>query len=513
MSLLKPAWQAAETVSTSTPNDHCASHSLLIIDDDSASSKRLQLLCNRLLPKGLALFFARSPQEAREHLLTEKIHTVLLDKELKQPSGKFDNGIHLIPEIREHSPASQILVITSSRDTKDCVEAMRLGAFGFVTKENPDEVISEQILRAVEHSKFAFAKLSGESLAPETRKDLKLFSNSHRMRSLNLKLTSVAETNRPVLLLGETGTGKTTAARMIHEYRRSFLKQTDRPFLSINMGGLNPSTVERDLFGNERGAFTDAKEARPGFIELANRGTLFLDEIGEASLDLQAKLLKVLDEGTFYRLGSANERKSSFKLICATNRNLEEMIRKGSFREDLFMRISTFTIRIPSLKDQPEEIDSIVKQVLPKVCSENNVFVTFGDLPRDFIEHLKKYPPPGNIRGLEQQLSRLLVYAPKDQKSRPILTSWRSLPGIYRGSKKRKNDSIGLEELESRPMNILGENFPGIAEFTRGIEQRVIREALDSHPSLRQAAKALKMSPGGLSLKMMRLGMKAKRHD
>lgn len=490
------------------PEDREVGPTVLIVDDDNLASERLKLICKTPeFDEPIQILTASSIPEALNLIGTVPIHVILLDKEFNLPNGEVENGIEFIPEFLKHDPGLQILVVTASKDFQDCVHAVSLGASGFLTKAYPDEIILNQIKRSIEISRLTYSQLRRDRVELQSRRDLRIPGNSPAIQALYARLQAVSETNRPVLLMGETGTGKTTAAKIIHEQRRNFLKQGDRPFLSLNIAALHSNLVESELFGHERGAFTDAKEVRPGYIELANNGTLFLDEIGEATLELQAKLLKVLDEGKFYRLGGTKERTSSFKLVCATNRNLEEMIRLGKFREDLFMRISTFMIRIPSLHERPSDIPDIVKSVLPKACVENNVSIALSEVPKDFIEYLKEYPIPGNIRGIERQLAQLLVYSPRDRQNRPVLSQWKKIPGLYNlpPNQALKRNAITLHEFRTRPFSVVSEEFPGFFKFLEEVGDRISEDTIKNHPTLRSAANALKISSPALCQRLKRV--------
>lgn len=495
------------------PEDRGKSSTILIIDDDPTAIKRLRLLCENISSETERLILSASNlQEAFELVSKNQIHVILLDKDLQFNNSTVENGIHSIPQLIEATPGSQILIITASKSFDDCVEAMRLGASGFLPKSYPDDVIQAQIEKAIQVSQLTYTQLRQERSEVKERRDLRLPGSSPIIQSLYVKLQALSETNRPVLLTGETGVGKTTAAKIIHEKRKAYLKQGERPFLGINIAALNPNLVERELFGNERGAFTDAKDARPGFFELANGGTIFLDEIGEASLELQAKLLKVIDERVFFRLGGSKERSSSFKLICATNKNLEQMVKQGQFREDLYMRISTFNICLPSLPERPADIPEIIEAVLPKCCVENNIQVSMKEIPNSFIKYLTDYPPPGNIRGIERELALLFVYSKKDKRNRPVLTNWKKIPGLYSRHQKsvRAQNTLSLEELKSRPTEFLTDDFPGLFEFLSEMEDLVLLEASRNFSRQDAIAKLLKVSPSVVSKRLKTMKLKRK---
>jgi transcriptional regulator with GAF, ATPase, and Fis domain len=274
------------------------------------------------------------------------------------------------------------------------------------------------------------------------------------------------------------------------------------------MGAISAELAERELFGNERGAYTDAKDARPGLFELANGGTLFLDEIGEAPLELQVKLLKVIEDGKFMRLGGNQVRQTSIKLICATNRDLESRVAANEFREDLFFRISTFPITIPALAERREDIPDIIASILPKCCADNNVYVTFDDLPKEFVDHLMNTPLRGNVREIEQNLSRLLVYAPKDRRGRPDFRRWNDIPGLT-GKRSTKSgphkSTLTMNDFLSLPFNVVGDEFPGLDAFVELVTDKVLVDAMSRHKTLKELSKALDVSISKLSTARRRI--------
>ena len=242
-------------------------------------------------------------------------------------------------------------------------------------------------------------------------------------------------------------------------------------------------------------------------------GTLFLDEIGEASLDLQAKLLTVIESGEFYRLGGKKRLKSSPKMICATNRNLEDMIQKGLFREDLYMRISSFPIRMPQLSERREDIPEIIRALLPKCCRSNNVFVKFEEIPQDFIDHLMRTPLKGNIRGVEHQIDRLLVFSQRDSQGKPILKNWRGIPGLY----LKKNDSlhespskrtaITLNDLQELPLDVMGPDFAGLKSLLQLITKKTLIGAVKKFGRISEVAEELQLAPGHVSTLLKQHGI------
>jgi len=480
------------------PVDRDYGPTVLIVDDEEPCRKHIRNLCELSENGGVSRVLTTSTlADARELMNSTPIQVMLLDKHLAWGAEKCD-GIEAIPEFLELQPQVQILVITSSDDIQDCVKAMRYGAFGYVKKNDPDPVIVEQINKAIQMSILFLQKIRSDRGETKTEM-IEIAGDSIAAKNLRHRLRAVAKTNSPVLLLGETGTGKTTAARAIHLFRQAYLKQIDRPFFEVHMGGIHKNLIESELFGHEKGAFTGALQMKPGVFELANKGTLFLDEIGAASLELQQKLLKVIEEGTFRRVGGTRSIVTNFKLICATNQDLETMIRKGTFLEELYARINTLDVTFPSLGQRKEDIPAIIRSLLPKCCERANLFVRYEDLPADFVESLTdglvQGNVRGNIRGVIQQVERLLVFA-RDENDRPAFSKWRSVPGLQlkRPVNAPPRGAITLHEMSTRPLDVVGPDFPGLKTFLDEMGERIITEASQKFRTKTEVAKALKLS-------------------
>lgn len=503
----------ARTTFDQHPPDKGYGSTVLIVDDDLTARESLQTICFDIEPRcSFRTLSCATVEEALRILSETAVDVVLLDKNIgSEGSTEYQNGIEAIPEFLRLQCHLQILMVTGSSDISDVVRAITLGAFNYVVKGSPADLLIAQIKQAATVAQLTLSRIRAERTPARPSVNV-LAGSSPAMLQLKNQLEMVAESNRAVLLLGDSGTGKTTVAKLVHEFRQRYLKQNDRPFIALNMASISSTMAEGELFGNEAGAYTDAKVARPGYIELANHGTLFLDEIGEASLELQAKLLKVLDEGKFFRLGGKKEIQSRFKLVCATNRNLEEMVAQGRFRQDLYMRISTFPVRMPALEERREDIPEIVKSLLPKCCEENQVFVDYAELPEDFVEFLKENRIEGNIRGIDHCLSRLLVYSPKDKRGRPQFQNWRSIvmPFLRRPASKSFVTQITLKDLLNAQYDVVGPDFPGLRNVIHKIEENIVREALEKLPTQMAAGNTLKISKGAFSVKLKRLGINIK---
>ena len=472
---------------------------VLVLDDDTVSLQRVELICKSARER-FQIISVSTTEEAEGVLNTKKIHAMLLDRDLgRDPAEKMINGIDFIPDFLNIQPHLQILVLTGNDEISEVVRAINSGALNFIVKDAADDLILAQVERAIGQARVKLREMQFE--ATSKKSEDKFTGKSRVFRALKQRLMAMAEPDQPILLLGESGTGKTTAAKFIHEIRSKARGQKDAPFCGINMATIPAALADRELFGNERGAYTDAREARAGIIELVDGGTLFLDEIGETSIETQAKLLKVLEDGTYMRLGSNRERKSSFKLICATNRDLDEMVAKGSFREDLYMRVSAFTEKVPSLLERADDIPDIIKALLPKISASLNVDVRYEDLPAEFIDSLQSTPIPGNIRGLNHSLVRLLTFSAKGQNGRPILSAWKRLlfPKI-RDPKKMGPTDIKI------PFDASVPNFEGLKGLTEKFEDAIMLHMSKQFMRNDDIAKALKVSPATSHRLLKRIG-------
>ncbi|MBF5041147.1 sigma-54-dependent Fis family transcriptional regulator [Aggregicoccus sp. 17bor-14] len=378
----------------------------LLVDDDRAFSA---LAAAALQREGLPVRVAHSLHEARAALEQGSPDLVILDRRL--PDG---DGMGFLPELREKAPAAVIVMVTAHGDIASAVDAIRAGAADYVAKpvELADLVIkarrAAEDIRLRERLQRAEAELSGRRrlIAPL----------SAGMRQVVQTLDRIATSPRsPVLLLGETGVGKEVLAWHLHTRGAG----AQAPFVHVNCAALPEPTVESELFGHERGAFTDARTSRRGLVEVASGGTLFLDEVGELSLPVQAKLLTFLDSGAFRRLGGSSALESSARIVAATNRDLEAEVRAGRFREDLWFRLGVFRLGIPPLRERPEDILPLAEGLLAEMRTRlGRRSATLGEAAR---ARLRSYHFPGNVRELRNILERALVLEPGPELTLELL--------------------------------------------------------------------------------------------
>lgn len=375
---------------------------LLIVEDERLQRELLQ---DFLVKKGYQLFLAESIETAKKLLQEKDINLVLLDWKL--PDG---DGLELLEFIKQNYPHIPVIMITAFASIEHAVISMKKGAYHYLAKPiNLEELLLlvERALREFKLTREVFLlKERLRYLAKADFADLKgIVAESPAMKRVLTLINKVAETHAPVLITGESGTGKEVIAKLIHELS----PRSEGPFIKINCAAIPETLLEAELFGYEKGAFTGATHSKPGLFELAEGGTLFLDEIGEMPLSLQSKLLRVLQDNTFRRLGSLKELRINFRLIAATNRDLSRMIEEGTFREDLFWRLNVIPIHIPPLRERKEDILPLAQHFITKFSQKYGKEVK--GLSQEALQALLKHTFPGNVRELENRIERSIILA------------------------------------------------------------------------------------------------------
>jgi DNA-binding NtrC family response regulator len=367
---------------------------ILLVDDDRGFSG---LAAAALQREGFSATVARSLHEARQSIEKSTADLVILDRRL--PDG---DGLSFLPELKSQLPDAVVIMVTAYGDIASAVDAIRAGAADYLTKpvELADLVMkarrSAEQIRLRDRLQQVEAEISSRSRFTPPQ--------SQVMKGVVKMVERIATAPRsPVLFLGETGVGKEVLARHIH----ALANRDDAPFVHVNCAALPATTIENELFGHERGAFTDARTTRRGLVEVASGGTLFLDEISEMPQGLQAKLLTFLDSGRFRRLGGTAEQTSTARVMAATNRDLQRQIGGDSFREDLWFRLSVFRIEVPPLRERREDILPLAESILEDLRRElGKKGMLLGERAR---ARLLGYAFPGNIRELKNILERALV--------------------------------------------------------------------------------------------------------
>ncbi len=370
---------------------------VLIIDDEE---KICFAFREFLTGEGYEVFIAARGEEGLEITEEENPEIVFLDFRLPGESG-----LELLKEIKRISPQTSVILMTAYGTMEVAIKAMQDGAYDYLPKPIDLNKVRDIINRFRSGSSLAYEVTPKKELATDHHDSPSLIGKSPAMQEI-FKLIGLLTTNHlPVLLLGESGSGKEVVARSIH-FNSPRKKE---PFVAINCGAIPENLVEAELFGYEKGAFTSAEQTKPGKFELAANGTIFLDEISELPLSSQVKLLRVLQEKTYEPLGSVETKAVAARIIAATNRPLDVLVREGTFREDLYYRLQLITLRIPPLRERPEDIPVLSEYILSKANVE--LGTNIEGIAKEALQALCNYNWPGNVRELENVLKRAAVMA------------------------------------------------------------------------------------------------------
>jgi len=315
------------------------------------------------------------------------------------------NGLDAIQRIKSTQPQLPVIIMTAFGTSERVIGAMKYGAYDYLEKPFDVARLKAVITEALETKRISDEDRSIEIHPADTHTGEQIIGMSSAIKEVYKMIGRVAASDVSVLLSGESGTGKELVAKAIHRYS----DRSDKPFIAINCAAIPDALLESELFGYEKGSFTDASHMKEGKFEIADKGTLFLDEVADMSLSLQAKLLRVLQEGTFERLGSNKVTKVNVRVISATNKNLENAIATKSFREDLYYRLKVITITLPPLRMHPEDIPLLTNYFLSRHCQEMKKQIV--TVPPETMERLLKYSWPGNVRELENLLKRVLLFS------------------------------------------------------------------------------------------------------
>jgi two-component system response regulator AtoC len=375
---------------------------VLIIEDKASFGDMLK---STLEDAGLTVKLVKKGREALQIFKKEKIDIALID--LRLPDME---GIDLLRELKKFDTDTKFVIMTAFGTIDTAVEAMKLGAHDFLTKPFDVEQLITLLNRIIEEHQRYYENILLKEEAAEIHGLPEIIGRSPIIIQAAMMLQKAAPTDTTVLILGESGTGKELFARACH----MLSPRKDNPFVAINCAAIPHELLENELFGSERGAFTGATARKIGKFELAHTGTIFLDEIGDLDLDLQAKILRVLQEKTFERLGGNYSIRADVRIIAASNKDLQTLVKENKFREDLFYRLSVFPISIPSLRERIDDIPLLVNHILKKMRSIKKI-------SPDAVAKLRGYDWPGNIRELENTIERAYIIAKKTIQPEHIL--------------------------------------------------------------------------------------------
>ena len=450
-------------------------YNILVIDDEAAQR---DVLTGYLKKKGYQIFAASSGKEGIEITKNEPVDIILSD--FKMPDL---NGIEVLEQVKKMNPEISFVIVTAYGTVENAVKAMRLGAFDYISKPVDLDELDLMIERIIEHRNLKSENQLLKTQLQEKYKISSIVSQSQKMEEVINVAARVAESKATVLITGENGTGKEVLAKAIH-YMSS---RKEKPFIAVNVPALTETLLESELFGHDKGAFTGADKMKKGRFEIANGGTLFLDEVGDIPQSIQVKLLRVLQEHQFERVGGTEKIEVDVRIIAATNKELEQKIKDGTFREDLYYRLNVVSIKIPPLRERKEDILPMIESFIEKYCKENNKEKL--EVSKEVVDTLMKYNYPGNVRELENIIERAVVL------TRSKVITLNDLPMNIKGFKEEK--SIGsLDE-------------GTLTEQVEALEKQLIFDALQqSGGNQTKAGKLLGLTERNLRYKLKKYNIK-----
>ncbi len=455
--------------------------SILVIEDKDSMQK---MLSATLESEGYEVDTASDGQSGVERAKSKKYDLVLTD--LKLP--KVD-GMGVLSEVKEADPDTSVILMTAYGTIETAVEAMRLGAYDFLTKPFDTDHLSVIIKRALENRRLV---AENTILREELANSLgikKIIGNSPQINESMDLVKKVAPSDTTVLLLGESGTGKELFARAIHNVSN----RSNGAFVAINCAAIPRELLENELFGSEKGAFTGAVARKIGKFEIANGGTIFLDEIGDMDMSLQAKLLRVLQEKNFERLGGTKVIDVDVRVVVASNVDIKEASAKGTFREDLYYRLSVFPITLPPLRDRRDDVLLLASYFTEKYCREMNK--PQKNLSKDSQALLEKYHWPGNVRELENTIERAIILC-----TGKTITPEHLAIRLPSADDIRLREGAGLKEVAAQAQ----------AKAEAGMIKRVLTQ---TNGNKRKAAEILKVDYTTLFEKLKKYGLQKKNSD
>lgn len=372
---------------------------ILVVDDESIARDNL---AHVLKKAGYQVVTAEDGVEAVSIMEKREVNLVITDLRMK---GR--DGMGVLAETKRLWPAAEVIMVTGYASLDTAIEAMKKGAYHYLAKPLNVNELKAVMMKALERSAMQQELYRLRKQVADTSETSRIIGRSSKTMALKEQISQVAQLDCNVLILGETGTGKELVARTIHDLSR----RSDNRIVSLNCGAFSEELISTELFGHEQGAFTGAQKKKKGLLEYAKGGTVFFDEIGELPLQMQVKLLRVLQERTLMRVGGAEEIPVDIRVLAATNRNLKEASDEGSFRKDLYYRLDVITILVPSLVERRNDIPLLASHFLQKHVETGRPVPQLSDLA---IEKLKSYDYPGNIRELENIIQRLLITCRED---------------------------------------------------------------------------------------------------
>jgi two-component system NtrC family response regulator len=451
---------------------------ILVVDDEK---NYLLVLSAVLEEEGYEVLTTVSGLEALEIQKSSDLDLVLTD--MKMPGM---DGIELLEQIKTHDPELPVIMMTAHGTIDKAVEAMQKGAYSYILKPFDNERLTLYVKKAISLYQVVKENRRLRSAVESQYRFGKIIGKSKPMRDVFETIQKVAPSNATVLIEGESGTGKELVAKSIHFNS----PRRESPFVAVNCSALAESLLESELFGHEKGAFTGAVSSKKGRFELAHGGTLFLDEIGELSQNLQVKLLRVLQEKTFERVGGVRSVAVDIRVIAATNKNLKEEMTAGRFREDLFYRLNVLHIVIPPLRERREDIRLLVNHFIEKYSSERKSAPPVRGFAQDVDRLFYEYSWPGNVRELENVIERVMILSPHETIT---------IDDLPRGFKSNLDNALHLDGIPASAK---------LYETLEMVERAMIQRALKMADNVQaHAAETLGIGKSGLNQKIKRYNL------
>ena len=457
--------------------------SILVVDDEPAIRDSLETL---LSEANYRVTLAKNGSEGLKKIGKNIFDLVLLD--VMMPDK---NGLEVLKEIHHSSPETVVIMITAFGTIENAVKAIKSGALDYVTKPWDNEKLLIDIHNGIEHQKLQHENRELKRALRRQYEFSNIVGKSEQMLKIFDLVTQVAQSRSTVLIQGESGTGKELIAKAIHANSN----RANKAFVTVNSGSLPSDLLESTLFGHLKGAFTSAVASKKGLFEVADQGSIFFDEIGTIGLDTQSKLLRVLQEKEFMRLGGLDTIKVDTRIITATNVNLNIQVEQGTFREDLFYRLNVISIQLPPLRDRKEDIPLLAAHFLKKFCDENNK--NLHPISPNILNLLMKHDWPGNVRELENVIERAVVLSSSEELVEELISLDAS--------------TISVKKNTDGPLVLDGLSLSGRVD---SFEKKLIVQMLEEvNWSQTEAAKKFSVKLSTLNSKIKRLGIDVKQKN
>lgn len=453
---------------------------ILVVDDEESIREFLEIMLKK---EGFEVTLAEDGAKAKELLAKKSFDMVISD--LQMPNV---TGIELLKHVKDSYPETVFMMITAFGTTETAVEAMKMGAYDYLTKPFKIDEVRMNVHNALRTRELEVENRSLKKVLVKEYSFQNIVGNSQAMHAIYDLIKRVSQAPTNVLVTGESGTGKEVVAKAIHY--NGPLK--DKPFVTINCGAIPENLMESEMFGHKKGSFTGAVSDKAGLFEVADGGTLFLDEVGELPLTIQVKLLRAIQERVIRRVGATDDMKVDVRIIAATNRNLEEMVQKGGFRQDLFYRLNVINIKTPSLRERKDDIPLLAQHFLKKYNERLSKAIT--GISQEAMDILKGYDYPGNVRELENLIERTVAL----EAGATILPE--SLPPMVNTISGRKMASS--HEIE------IGQDGIDLDKVIGQIEKELIIKAIHSTNGVKKkAAKLLHISFRSMRYRIEKYGL------